>query len=170
MAAKIVVWEHNSHIGDARATESGRHGECTLGQLVRERYGGDCFLVGMTTYTGTVTAASRWDGKPERKRVRPALADSYEWLFHHSGAPRFLLPLGANSAAARAFQTQQLLERAIGVLYKPATERQSHYFQANIAHQFDALIHIDETKAVVPLDAGISWHGGEAPETYPVGV
>lgn len=166
--AKIVVWEHNSHIGDARATETGQLGEWNVGQLARERYGNQAFLLGFTTYTGWVTAASRWDGPAERKRVVPALAGSYEELFHRSGHARFLLPLHAGSAAAAALQARRL-ERAIGVLYLPKTERQSHYFSAQLCAQFDAVIHIDETDAVQALERmGSSGH--EVPETYPVGV
>ena len=168
--AKIVVWEHNSHIGDARATESAQRGEHTLGQLVRERYGGACFSVGLTTYEGHVTAASRWNGRAERKRVLPALRGSYELLFHESGMARFLLPLGPHSTAAHALQSRQLLERAIGVLYKPLTERQSHYFFADLPRQFDAVIHIDCTHAVHPLAGGSRRHEPDAPATFPAGV
>jgi erythromycin esterase-like protein len=167
--ARIVVWEHNSHIGDARATETARLGEWNVGQLARERYGKDTFLLGFTTYTGWVTAASRWDGAAEKKRVVPALEGSYEELFHRSGpAPRFLLPLGAAGPAAAALPARRL-ERAFGVLYLPKTERQSHYFSAQLADQFDAVIHIDETDAVQPLER-MGAGGHEVPETYPVGV
>ncbi|HEX8609793.1 MAG TPA: erythromycin esterase family protein [Telluria sp.] len=167
--AKIVVWEHNSHIGDARATEVGRQGEWTLGQLARERYGDQTRLIGFTTYKGTVTAASDWDGRAERKRVRPALAGSYEHAFHQSGIGRFMLPLRHGNAATRAL-TKPRLERAIGVIYLPRTERQSHYFYASLPRQFDAVLHIDDTRAVQPLDASTHWETGEAPETFPVGV
>lgn len=167
--ARIVVWEHNSHIGDARATETARLGEWNVGQLARERHGKQAFLVGFTTFTGWVTAASRWDGIGERKRVLSALPGSYEELFHRSGPPRFLLPLGPGSAAATALEARRL-ERAIGVLYLPQTERQSHYFNAQLPAQFDAVIHIDETDAVQPLEQVGRGPGGEAPETYPVGV
>lgn len=166
--AKIVVWEHNSHIGDARATETGQLGEWNVGQLARERYGKDAFLVGLSTYTGWVTAASRWDGAAERKRVQPALEGSYEELFHRTALPRFLLPLRPGSQAAAVLQTRRL-ERAIGVLYLPHTERQSHYFSAQLSAQFDVVIHIDETDAVQPLER-LGMIGGEVPETYPVGV
>lgn len=166
--ARIVVWEHNSHIGDARATETAQLGEWNVGQLARERYGKETFLLGFTTYTGWVTAASRWDGAAEKKRVVPALDGSYEELFHRSGPSRFLLPLGAGSAAAHALQSRRL-ERAIGVLYLPQTERQSHYFSAQLPAQFDAVIHIDETDAVQPLER-MGAGGHEVPETYPAGV
>jgi erythromycin esterase-like protein len=167
--ARIVVWAHNSHIGDARATEAGRQGEWTLGQLARQRYGDDTRLIGFTTSRGMVTAASEWDGHAERKRVRPALPGSYEHAFHQSGIARFMLPLANRSAAARAL-VKPRLERAIGVIYLPRSERQSHYFYASLPHQFDAVLHIDETRAVEPLESTSGWHTGEAPETYPVGV
>ncbi len=167
--AKIVVWEHNSHIGDARATEIGQQGEWNIGQLARERYGKRAFLLGFTTHGGWVTAASRWDGVADRKRVLPALPGSYEELFHRSGPARFLLPLGPGSPAAAALPGRQL-ERAIGVLYLPQSERQSHYFNAHLSAQFDAVIHIDETDAVQPLELIGRGQGGEVPETYPVGV
>lgn len=165
---KIVVWAHNSHLGDARATESRQLGEWNLGQLSRENYPGETCLVGFSTYEGTVTAASRWDGKAERKDVLPALPDSYEALLHQAQAANFVLPLTAGSAAARAL-AERRLERAIGVLYIPATERESHYFFASLSRQFDALVHIDRGTAVVPLEAD-SAPGAEVPETYPSGV
>jgi erythromycin esterase-like protein len=164
-APKIVVWEHNSHVGDARMTEMGRRGELNLGQLVRERRPRETFLVGFTTYTGTVTAASAWDAPAERKVVRPALPESFEALFHSLGVPRFLLDLSSPAAADELLQPR--LERAIGVIYRPETERQSHYFVARLAAQFDALIHIDETRAVEPLERTAGWALGEPPETYP---
>src|SRR5919109_1284406 len=118
--AKIVVWEHNSHLGDARATELGESGELNVGQLVRERYSDEAVLVGCTTYTGTVTAASDWDGPAERKRVRPALARGYESLFHEVDVGRFLLNLQDPSLHPLR---ERRLERAIGVIYRPDTER-----------------------------------------------
>ncbi|HEV7459016.1 MAG TPA: erythromycin esterase family protein [Solirubrobacteraceae bacterium] len=160
---KAVVWEHNSHVGDARATELGQAGELNVGQLVRERVGRDSLLLGFTTYTGTVTAASDWGGPAENKRVRPALAGSWEELLHQSGAERFLVVDTAGLGARR-------LERAIGVVYRPETERISHYFHARLAPQFDAVIHIDETRAVEPLERTSAWEPGELPETYPFGV
>ncbi len=167
--AKIVVWAHNSHIGDARATEAGRSGEWTLGQLVRERYQEQAFLIGLTTYEGTVTAASDWDAPTERKQVRPALPNSYESLFHRTNIPRFMLPLRSNAETNEALWKQRL-ERAIGVIYRPETERQSHYFHAHLSQQFDAVLHFDETHALEPLELTSPWKLGEAPETFPVGV
>ncbi len=159
---KAVVWEHNSHIGDARATELGPGGQITVGQLARERHGSDVLLVGLTTYTGTVTAASDWGGQAERKHVRPALAGSWEALFHDQAAPRFLL----DPAKLRG----RRLERAIGVVYRPETERHSHYLNARLADQFDMLLHFDETHALEPLERTSLWEAGELPETYPWGV
>src|SRR5438309_2893788 len=123
--AKVAVWEHNSHLGDARATYMADYGELNVGQLVRQRYGREAVLVGFTTYTGTVTAASDWDEPSERKRVRPALAGSYEALFHEVGVPKFLLALRESERVASALRGPRL-ERAIGVIYLPQTERQSH--------------------------------------------
>ncbi|HEY8226034.1 MAG TPA: erythromycin esterase family protein [Pyrinomonadaceae bacterium] len=167
--AKVAVWEHNSHLGDARATYMADYGELNVGQLVRERYGPEAVLVGFTTYTGTVTAASDWDGPAERKRVRPALPNSYEASFHDVTAPNFLLPLRDVGPAAIAVRDPRL-ERAIGVIYLPQTERQSHYFEARLADQFDAVIHLDETHALEPLERQALWESGEPPETFPTGV
>jgi len=167
---RVVLWAHNSHLGDARATEMGERGEWNVGQLVRQRYGDDAVNVGFTTYDGTVTAASDWDAPTEFKRVRPALPGSYEALFHDAGPPRFLVSLRDGGAAAEALRGPRL-ERAIGVIYRPETERQSHYFHARLTDQFDAVVHLDRTRAVRPLDrdAG-SELPDEVPETFPVGV
>jgi erythromycin esterase-like protein len=167
--AKIVVWAHNSHLGDARATELGSQGELNVGQLARERHGGDCRLIGFTTYTGTVTAADDWDGPAERKWVRPALPDSVEELLHETGEKEFMLRFRPGAPATEALRPARL-ERAIGVIYRPDTERQSHYFRARVAEQFDAIVHIDETRAVEPLERTAGWERGEAPETYPFAV
>jgi erythromycin esterase-like protein len=167
--AKVAVWEHNSHLGDARATYMADYGELNVGQLVRERYGQDAVLVGFTTYTGTVTAASEWDGPAERKRVRPALENSYEAAFHEAGTPNVLLPLRDDASASIALRDPRL-ERAIGVIYLPQTERQSHYFDARLSDQFDAVIHFDETRALEPLERYALWESGEPPETFPFGV
>jgi erythromycin esterase-like protein/predicted phosphoribosyltransferase len=167
--AKIVVWEHNSHVGDARATEAAARGEFNVGQLMRERHGTDCRNLGFTTYSGTVTAADDWGETAQRKWVRPALSDSVEELFHEVGQKEFLLFFGAAPDAAETLRAARL-ERAIGVIYRPQTERQSHYFQARVADQFDAVIHIDDTRAVEPLERTAGWEEGEAPETYPFAV
>ncbi|HYM07869.1 MAG TPA: erythromycin esterase family protein [Terriglobales bacterium] len=164
--AKVVVWAHNSHLGDARATEMGQHGELNLGQLVRQRYGKQSISVGFTTYTGTVTAATEWDGAAERKHVRPALPGSYEALFHTTGMSKFLL-LPNEHDETRLLLREPRLERAIGVIYQPRSERQSHYFHAQLPDQFDAILHFDETRAVEPLERTTAWEAGEVPETYP---
>jgi erythromycin esterase-like protein/predicted phosphoribosyltransferase len=167
--ARMVVWAHNSHLGDARATEMGEGGELNVGQLVREEYGAKAVLVGFTTNTGTVTAASEWDGPAHRKHVRPALAGSYERLFHEAQIPRFLLPLRTDLELASALSAPRL-ERAIGVLYLPESERASHYFHARLTEQFDYVLHFDETRALEPLERNALWEAGEVAETFPSGL
>lgn len=165
---KIVVWAHNSHIGDSRATEMGWGGEHNIGQLIRLRAGADdALLVGFTMYTGSVSAAFAWGAPVEHLRVRPAIPESYEGLFHSTGLDRFYLPLHAPSAQPLHDVMQ---ERAIGVVYRPATERASHYFRASLTSQYDAVFHLDETSAVTPLDEEQRWRRHEMPETYPFGV
>ena len=166
---KVVVWAHNSHLGDARATEMGERGEVNLGQLARQKYGGDVKLIGFTTSTGTVMAASDWGDPPQVKRVRPALPRSYEDLFHETGVSRFFLPILPGSNAHTVLMPSRL-ERAIGVIYRPETERQSHYFEARLADQFDAVIHCDETRAVDALERRAPRDHSEVPETFPSGV
>ena len=166
--ARVIVWAHNSHVGDARETEMSRRGELNLGQLARQRHRGDVVNVGFTTHSGTVTAASDWGAVAERKQIRPALPGSYEQLFHATGLPRFALSL--RDPAVAETLAGPLLERAIGVIYRPQTERQSHYFAARLPQQFDALVHIDETRAVEPLERTPEWELQEPPETYPFAV
>ncbi len=165
--ARAVVWAHTSHLGDARATQMGEAGELNLGQLVREQFDREAWLIGSTTHTGSVTAAHNWDDPPHRRRVRPPLLHRYERLFHDSGRDRFVLFL--RDAPARAPLRVSRLERAIGVIYRPETERVSHYFRAHLSDQFDAVFHIDETTALEPLE---TWALDEVdlPETYPTGV
>ena len=164
---RAVVWAHNSHLGDARATGLAASGELNLGQLVRQQYGSASCLVGMTTHAGGVTAARAWDAPAELRDVRPSLAGSYERLFHDAGMSSFMLRL----TAAPMSQTLAgpRLERAIGVIYKPETERASHYFPARLPDQFDLVVHVDETRALEPLE---KWARRETdlPETYPTGV
>lgn len=167
--AKIVVWEHNSHVGDARATEVGLAGELTVGQLARESYGDQAFLVGLTTYQGSVTAASDWDAPAERMRVRPGLPGSYETLFHQTGISRFMLTFKGDTSLAQILSGRRL-ERAIGVVYRPGTERSSHYIHACLPQQFDVVLHFDQTQAVEPLEWGDVWKLHEAPETFPAGL
>jgi erythromycin esterase-like protein len=167
--ARVVVWAHNSHLGDARATEMGQGGELNLGQLSRQRYGNDAVLVGFSTYEGTVTAASNWDEAPERMQVRPALPGSYEHLFHETGVGDFSILLGRGSVADAVLRAPRL-QRAIGVIYRPRTERLSHYFHAVLPDQFDAVLHYDNTRAVEPLERTAQWERGELPDTYPTAL
>lgn len=181
---KIVVWAHNSHIGDARATSMGWGGELNLGQLTRERLGGECFLLGFTTHTGTVTCGRDWGDDPLLDRVRPSRPDSVEHLFHLAageGSPArggldgppgaagsFLLDLRRPEAAEALAEPR--LQRMIGVVYRPETERLSHYAECDVARQFDAVIHVDRTHAVEPLDPVASWNSDLVAETYPSGL
>ncbi|MDQ2945183.1 MAG: erythromycin esterase family protein [Acidobacteriota bacterium] len=167
--AKVVLWAHNSHLGDARATQMGRAGEWNVGQLVRQKHSRDCVLVGFTTYSGTVTAASNWGGPAERKRVRPAMPGSYEALFHDAGVPSFLLTLPHGARVTQGLR-EPMLERAIGVIYLPESELASHYFHARLSDQFDAVIHFDQTRAVEPLEPTGEWEVGEPAETFPSGI
>jgi erythromycin esterase-like protein len=171
---KVVVWEHNSHIGDARATGMSTRGELNVGQLARQRYGEHAVaLIGLTTYDGEVTAATDW-GQPARRRiVRPGLPESYEHLLHEVvderlAPARFWLPM--TDADAASVLAEPRLERAIGVVYRPQTERASHYFPARLDRQFDVVVHIDRTSALQPLDDIAAWDPLEPPETYPTGI
>jgi erythromycin esterase-like protein len=169
-SAKVVVWAHNSHIGDARATEMGERGEWNLGQLMREQHGmHDTRLIGFSTYRGEVTAASEWDEPAECKTVLPALPESYEALLHETCMQDFLLILRGNQMLSKHLALNRL-QRAIGVLYLPLTERFSHYYFSRLPDQFDALIHIDVTHALKPLETEGLWHQGEMLETYPSGM
>jgi erythromycin esterase-like protein len=165
---KVVVWEHNSHIGDARATSMATNGELNVGELARQRYSDEVFLIGFSTYDGRVTAASTWGGAAQRKRVRPALPESHEAWFHALDVPRFWLP--TTDPATHDVLAVPRLQRAIGVIYRPETERQSHYVTARVGDQFDAIIHLDRTHAVTPLESTSDWDRGEPPETFPSGV
>jgi len=170
--ARIIVWAHNSHLGDARATDSRERGQWNLGQLVREAEAkrGESFLLGFTTHTGVVAAASDWDLPVEFKSIVPSRPDSIERLLHDSGLDRFMLPLSDVSAALKRALERPRLERAIGVIYRPDTERWSHYFGASLARQFDAVIHLDRTQALQPLDRQSVVRDAEEPETYPSGM
>lgn len=166
--ARAVVWEHNSHIGDAAATEMGLRGEHNVGRLCREAHGDAAYLVGFGTDHGMVAAASNWDEPVEIMRVRPAHADSYERICHESGVPAFTLPLREPPRPeVRGELITPRLERAIGVIYRPETELQSHYFQASLPHQFDEYVWLDATTAVTPLPGGPV---AGVPDTYPFGV
>ena len=166
--ARVCVWAHNSHLGDARATTMGRAGELNVGQVVRERYGRETCLVGFTTYTGTVTAAHDWDEPAARRDMRPGLVGSVESLFHGLEVPNFLLDL--REPRVQAALDEALLQRAIGVIYRPETERMSHYFEADLPRQFDLVIHLDETQALKPLERHAAWDLEEVPETYPTAL
>ena len=166
--AKVVVWEHNSHIGDASATEMGARGEHNVGMLARREYGDDAFLVGFGTDHGTVAAASDWGGPMERKSVRPAHARSYERVFHDVGIDAFMLHLrDPTRDEIREELSSPRLERAIGVIYRPETELQSHYFQATLPDQFDEYIWFDGTTAVTPI---ATHEVDDVPDTYPFGL
>jgi erythromycin esterase-like protein len=166
--AKAIVWAHNSHIGDARYTEMGvARDQLNIGQLCRERFGDAAALIGFGTHTGTVAAASDWDGDMEIKRVRPSHADSYERLCHDAAVPKFLLDMNRGKPLRQHLLAPQL-ERFIGVIYRPETELMSHYFEASLPRQFDAYVWFDETTAVTPLGAG--HHSVGPPETYPFGL
>lgn len=169
LRSKVVVWAHNSHLGNASATSMGARGEFNIGQLVKEHYGEEALSVGFTTHHGTVTASSDWDGPAERKRVRPSLPGSYENLFHETGLGSFWLDCRAD-AEVSALLRQPRLERAIGVVYRPDTERQSHYFHSSLPDQFDGILHYDTTRAVEPLERTVEWSAGEVDETYPSGL
>lgn len=166
-SAKAVVWAHNSHLGDASATQMGQFGELNLGQLVRQRYGNEACLIGFTTHTGTVTAASDWDQPASCMRVIPSLPASYEAAFHEVGLDRFVLNL--REPHVREALCTPRLERAIGVIYRPDSERMSHYFTSQLPRQFDVVMHIDETEALQPLE---SWSAPQPDlaETYPSGL
>ena len=161
--AGIVVWAHNSHLGDARATSLGiDRGELNLGQLARERHPGEVCIVGLTTHTGSATAAHDWGAPAERRVVRPSLDGSIERLLHNEGVDEGVIDLRSGML------DQRLLQRMIGVIYRPESERFSHYVHARAARQFDLLVHIDETRALEPLEA---WSAVEEPaETYPSGL
>lgn len=166
--SKIIVWEHNSHVGDAAATEMGQRGEHNIGSLCRETFGPKAYSIGFGTDHGTVAAASEWDGPMEIKDVRPSHEQSYEYLCHESGVPAFLLPLRRpKRPEVREELTPPRLERAIGVIYRPETEMASHYFQASLPRQFDEYIWFDRSQAVRPLGSEIP-HG--MPDTWPFGL
>ncbi|MDZ7669881.1 MAG: protein-L-isoaspartate(D-aspartate) O-methyltransferase [Gammaproteobacteria bacterium] len=165
--AKAVVWAHNSHIGDARATEMSARGEHNIGQLCVQAFGEDAYRIGFGTDRGTVAAASHWDGPMEIKRVVPSHRQSYERQFHLTNAPGLLLPLRHVDAGVTADLAQPRLERAIGVIYRPESELASHYFEAVLPRQFDEYVWVDETTAVNPI---ITEQLTGLPDTYPFGV
>ncbi|MFI4955798.1 MAG: erythromycin esterase family protein [Gammaproteobacteria bacterium] len=149
--AKIIIWAHNSHVGDARATEMGFRGEFNIGQLVRERHDEEVYSIGFSTYDGTVTAATSWDMPGMVRNIKPGLAGSYEKLFHDIPYDNFLLELRGNKNLEHLLKIPRL-QRAIGVIYSPGTERDSHYFYTQLPYQFDSIIHFDRTTAVKPCE------------------
>ena len=166
--SKAVVWAHNSHVGNAAATEMAARGEHNIGQLCRKEFGDRAYLVGFGTHSGTVAAASEWDGPMEVKKVRPAHPNSYEQVCHATGLARFMLGLrGRADLCGPKGLGKERLERAIGVIYRPETELASHYFQANLPRQFDEYVWFDDTRAVTPLDTA---EIKGLPDTYPFGV
>ena len=164
---KAIVWAHNSHVGDASATEMSSRGELNIGHLCRRAYGDGVHIIGFGTDSGTVAAASEWDGPMQVMEVRPSAAASYERLFHDAGQPGFALALQGADRDLRTELSRPRLERAIGVIYRPETELASHYFQAVLPQQFDEYVWIDVTRAVDPIKtreiAGM-------PDTYPFGL
>ena len=172
--ARLVVWAHNAHVGDARASELRDEGQLTVGQLLRQRHPEQVALIGLTTDRGTVECAHDWDEPGLRERVRPSLPGSWEELFHEAGVLRFAM----TSAALKQVvgERAQRLHRTIGVVYRPSTERRSHYFHTRIADQYDVIVHLDETHAVHPLDRPAPappptpTPDHEPPETFPTGM
>lgn len=174
---KVAVWEHNSHLGDARATSTSHRGEHNVGQLVRERHGDDAVLIGFTTHTGTVSAADDWDTPVQRKHIRPSQPGTWERLLHDAAeameAKDFALVMRGDPALTEALSDSRA-ERAIGVIYRPQSERASHLFDATLSEQFDAVLHYDESHALEPLEREADWERGEedagVPELYPFGL
>lgn len=166
--SKAIVWAHNSHVGNAHATEMSNRGEINIGQLCRDKFLDDCYSIGFGTHTGTVAAASDWNGPMEIKQVVPSLPQSYERLFHDSGCSKFMLSLrNAKSPELLSALTPPRLQRAIGVIYRPETELASHYFDAQLPGQFDEMIWFDESKAVSPF---LTSELQGMPDTYPFGL
>ena len=167
--SKVVVWAHNSHLGNAAATSMRARGEFNIGQLVREDFGARALAVGFTTHHGTVTASSDWGGPSELKRILPGTGGSYEEHFHETGIPNFWLDCHASPGITSILRKSRM-ERAIGVIYRPETEFESHYFRSSLPDQFDAILHYDVTRAVEPLERTVEWEAGEIEETYPSGL
>jgi protein-L-isoaspartate(D-aspartate) O-methyltransferase len=168
-AAKAIVWAHNSHIGDARDTDMGQlRGELNVGQLCRERFGDRAALIGFGTHSGKVACASEWDGQMEIKEIKSSAPDSIERLCHDSGKASFLLDFVRGGALAKVLRTPRL-ERYIGVIYRPETERLSHYMASSVSRQFDAFVWFDKTSSVTPL-VGLQEKSGKVPDTFPFGV
>jgi erythromycin esterase-like protein len=171
-ASKAIVWAHNSHVGDARATSMGRSGELNIGQLCKETFGDQALALGCSTHTGTVAAADHWDGDMRVMHVRPGLPNSYEEFFHAAGVENFVLDLreGRCDDKLRQALMKKRLERFIGVIYRPATERQSHYSSAVLPRQFDGLVWFDKSRHVGVLEVHQPHGAVEYDETWPFGM
>jgi protein-L-isoaspartate(D-aspartate) O-methyltransferase len=165
--SKAVVWAHNSHIGDAAATEMSSRGEHNLGQLCRKAFGPSAYLIGFGTHEGRVAAASDWDGPMEIKNVLPSLPESYEHVCHEAGSASFMLDLRGATLELKERLRRPRLERAIGVIYRPQNERASHYFEAILPAQFDEYIWFDRTGQVQPFE---THELEDMPDTYPFGL
>ena len=163
---KVVLWAHNAHVGDSRATEMQRLGDVSVGQLAREHFGHEAVLIGLTTYQGTVRAASEWNGPIEQRTILPSLPDSFEAVFHDASLPRFLVPVRGCAAVAAALRSPSLL-RSIGVIYRDGAERLSHYFQTRLSEQFDAVVHFDQTTAVHPIPGDPAFEDDDIPSPVP---
>jgi protein-L-isoaspartate(D-aspartate) O-methyltransferase len=167
-SSKAIVWAHNSHVGDSQFMEMSARGEYNIGHLCRQTFGSSVYAIGFGTHSGEVAAASDWDGPMEIKTVQPSLSGSYERVCHDVGMENFLLPLGTEATAGVDESLKNpRLERAIGVIYRPETERQSHYFQAILPGQFDEYVWFDNTHAVTPLHTSMLQG---LPDTYPFGI
>ena len=153
--AKIIIWAHNSHVGDARATEMSERGEVNIGQLIREQHT-DTYSIGFSTYEGFVTAATDWDTPARRRAIVPGFSESYEELFHHVPDKNFILNMKGTETLDHYLKIPRL-QRAIGVIYRPETERLSHYYFTHLPYQFDSIIHLDKTNAVRPLLVNKEW-------------
>lgn len=166
--AKCIVWAHNSHIGNAAATDMKTKGEFNIGQLCRGKFGEDIYSIGFGTHEGSVAAASEWNGPMQIKQVRPSIEGSYENIFHTTHIPAFLLPLRQqHQQKVRELLEAPHFERAIGVIYRPENEFWSHYFSASLPNQFDEYIWFDKTRAIMPL---VPQRKESVPDTYPFGL
>jgi erythromycin esterase-like protein len=167
--ARGIVWEHNTHVGDARFTDMARAGMVNVGQLVRQRHGNEgVVLVGFGSYHGTVIAAEEWGSPMQRLRVPNARDDSYEGAMHRSGVPQFLLVFDGSDDGGIAGLDTVRGHRAIGVVYEPAHERWGNYVPTLLPRRYDSFIFLDHTDALDPLHMPVRVTG-EPPETYPSG-
>jgi erythromycin esterase-like protein len=167
---KTIIWAHNSHVGDSRYTHKQSRGELTIGKLIRDHWGLERTVsIGFTTYNGFVTAADEWDLPCKYKKVNDGMSGSIEEVFHK--VSENIMNVGfmiifrsktsenylAEKSVIEDLSKRAYLERAKSVIYRPNTERRSHYFDCKIAKQFDIVIHIDNTNALQPLDIPQEW-------------